>query len=230
MKKLLLLPILLYAQPAWSARPFVTDDARLTNAESCQFESWTRIYPNSTEAWALPACNPTGNFEVTLGSGLSMANATKDVADYVIQAKILFKALETNGWGIGFAVGKVYHPAVTPSANQLGNTYAYIPFSTSFNDDKIVMHLNVGVLHDHASNKDSVTWGVGGEFKASPRLTGILEAYGDHQSSPFAQAGIRMSVVPNLFQVDATLGRQLNGMHDNQWLSFGVRMTPDKIF
>lgn len=159
MKKLLLLSILLYAQPAWSARPFVTDDARLTNSESCQLESWARIYPNSTEFWALPACNPTGNFEVTLGAGLSMANDTKDVADYVIQAKTLFKALETNGWGIGFAIGKVYHPEVTPSANQLGNTYAYVPFSASFNDDKIVMHLNAGVLHDRASNKDNVTWG-----------------------------------------------------------------------
>lgn len=230
MKKLLLLPILLYAQPAWSARPFVTDDARLTNAESCQLESWTRIHQNSTEVWALPACNPTGNFEVTLGAGLSMANDTKGAADYVIQAKTLFKALETNGWGIGFAIGKVHHPEITPSANQLGNTYAYVPFSVSFNDDKIVMHLNAGVLHDRASKKANMTWGIGGEFKASSRLTGILEAYGDHQSSPFAQAGIRVSVIPNLFQVDATVGRQLNGVNDNQWISFGVRITPDKLF
>lgn len=159
-----------------------------------------------------------------------MSNDTKHVAEYVIQAKTLFKALETNGWGIGFAIGKVYHPAVTPSANQLGNTYAYIPYSASFNNDKVVMHLNVGVLHDRASNKDNMTWGIGGEFKASPRLTGVLEAYGDHQSSPFAQAGLRLSVIPNLFQVDATLGRQLNCVNDNQWVSFGVRITPDKLF
>lgn len=230
MRKLLLLSILLYVQPAWSARPFVTDDARLTNSESCQLESWTRIYSNSTEFWALPACNPTGNFEVTLGAGLSMSNDTKDTADYVIQAKTLFKALETNGWGIGFAMGKVYHPEVTPSANQLGNTYVYVPFSASFNDDKVIMHINAGVLHDRASNKDKMTWGIGGELKASQRLLGILEMYGDHQSSPFAQAGVRYSIIPNLFQVDATLGRQLNGMNDNQWISFGVRITPDKLF
>jgi len=230
MRKLILLFILFYAQSAWSARPFVTDDARLTNSGSCQLESWTRIYPNSTEFWALPACNPTGNFEVTLGAGLSMVNDVKDTSDYVIQAKTLFKVLETNGWGIGLSIGKVYHPAVTPSANQLGNTYAYIPFSASFNDDQIVMHLNMGVLHDHSSNKDNMTWGIGGEFKASPRLMGILETYGDNQSNPFAQAGVRMSVIPNLFQVDATLGGQLNGVDDNRWISFGVRITPDKLF
>lgn len=230
MRKLFILSILLYAQPAWSARPFVTDDARLTNSGSCQLESWARIYPNSTEFWALPACNPTGNFEVTLGAGLSMANDAKDTADYVMQAKTLFKALETNGWGIGFAIGKVYHPEVTPSANQLGNIYAYIPFSASFNDDRVVMHLNVGALHDRASNKVNMTWGIGGEFKASPKLTGVLEAYGDHQSNPFAQAGIRMSIIPNLFQMDATVGKQLNSADDNQWVSFGVRITPDRLF
>lgn len=230
MKKLLLLCIMIYAQPAWSARPFVTDDARLTTAGSCQLESWTRVYSNSTEFWALPACNPTGNLELTVGGGYSMYSDIKDSADYVIQAKTLFKTLETNGWGIGFAIGKVYHPAITPSANQLGNTYAYIPFSASFNDNKVVMHINMGALHDRASNKDKMTWGIGGEFKATSRLMGILEAYGDNQSSPFAQAGVRYSVIPNLFQVDATLGRQLNGVNESQWISFGVRITPDQIF
>lgn len=68
------------------------------------------------------------------------------------------------------------------------------------------------------------------EFRATQRFTGVLEAYGDHQSSPFAQAGVRVSVIPNFFQVDATLGRQLNGVNDNQWLSFGFCITPDKLF
>lgn len=230
MKRLLLLSAILYAQPAWSARPFVTDDARLTSAESCQLESWVRTYPTSTEVWVLPACNLTGNFEVTLGTGLSMSHDTNDTADYVLQAKTLFKPLEKNGWGIGFAIGKVYHPEITPSANQLGNTYAYVPFSASFNDDKVIMHVNMGVLHDRASKKDRMTWGIGGEFKASPRILGILEMFGDHQSSPFVQAGLRYSIIPNLLQVDATLGKQLNSVNDNQWISLGIRITPDKLF
>ena len=40
---------------ALAARPFVTDDARLTTAQSCQLETWVRTYPDSREAWALPA-------------------------------------------------------------------------------------------------------------------------------------------------------------------------------
>ncbi|NCV70156.1 MAG: hypothetical protein EBW55_05505, partial [Betaproteobacteria bacterium] len=43
---------------AHAARPFVTDDARLTTAGSCQLESWTRVNraskpsARSEEYWA----------------------------------------------------------------------------------------------------------------------------------------------------------------------------------
>lgn len=83
---------------AWAACPFVTDDARLTTAGSCQLESWTRLYPNSTELWALPACNPTGNLEITVGGGAAkLGEATGWTDNYVLQAKTLFKTLEPNG-------------------------------------------------------------------------------------------------------------------------------------
>lgn len=89
--------------PAEAARPFVTDDARLTTAGSCQLESWTRFYADSTEVWALPACNPTGNLELTLGGGRARYQDTSlsSSEDYVLQAKTLFRTLETNGWGWG---------------------------------------------------------------------------------------------------------------------------------
>ncbi|HJV93888.1 MAG TPA: hypothetical protein VJ572_10425 [Azonexus sp.] len=218
------------SQSTWAARPFVTDDARLTTEGSCQLESWTRIYPDSEELWALPACNPTGNFELTLGAGLSRADGEPTTRDYVLQAKTLFKSLEVNGWGIGFALGKVYHPEITPGPNQLGNSYAYVPFSASFKDDHIVMHVNLGWLRDRASKEDSVTWGIGGEFRVSPRLAAIAETYGDHRSTPYGQVGLRIAVVPDLFQIDATAGRQFNGVGDNQWLSIGIRFTPERLF
>ena len=90
----LLLPSL-----AFAARPFVTDDARLTTAGSCQLESWARIYPQSRELWMLPACNPGGNFEITAGAGMAHNDHAPRSDDYVLQAKTLFKPLESNGWG-----------------------------------------------------------------------------------------------------------------------------------
>ena len=228
----LLLPILwLCSDLAWAARPLVTDDARLTTAGSCQLESWARIYPDSQEFWALPACNPTGNLEITLGGG---AAKLKDSAgwtdDYVLQAKTLFKTLEPNGWGVGAAVGTIQHPKINPGPNLLGNHYAYVPLSMSFADGVMVVHLNGGWLRDKATSKDQSTWGVGAELNLDRHLTLIAESFGNSIDRPYWQAGTRYSVIPGLFQIDATMGRQYGTAGDHRWLSFGIRYTPAKIF
>lgn len=215
---------------AFAARPFVTDDARLTTAGSCQLESWMRIYPDSKELWALPACNPTGNLEFTVGGGRARHDDAPATSDYVFQAKTLFRPLETNDWGIGFAVGTIRHPEINPGPNMLGNTYAYIPLSVSLNDDKVILHANLGWLKDKASGQNNLSWGVGGEFKLHAKLLGIAETFGDNRSMSYGQVGVRYSVRPDLFQVDATIGQQLSGPGKNHWVSFGIRYTPDKLF
>lgn len=215
---------------AFAARPFVTDDARLTTGGSCQLESWMRIYPDSRELWALPACNPTGNLEFTFGGGRAKNEGEKATNDYVFQMKTLFRPLETNSWGWGLAVGTIRHPENNPGPNMLGNTYAYIPLSASFNDDKIIIHTNLGWLKDKASGLNSTSWGIGGEFKLHQKLLGIAETYGDDRGSSYGQVGVRYSVIPDLFQVDATFGQQLSGPGERRWVSFGIRYTPDKLF
>ena len=215
---------------AFAARPFVTDDARLTTAGSCQLESWMRIYPDSKELWALPACNPTGNLEFTVGGGRARHDDAPATSDYVFQANTLFRPLETNDWGIGFAVGTIRHPEINPGPNMLGNTYAYIPLSVSLNDDKVILHANLGWLKDKASGQNNLSWGVGSEFKLHAKLLGIAETFGDNRSMSYGQVGVRYSVRPDLFQVDATIGQQLSGPGKNHWVSFGIRYTPDKLF
>lgn len=71
MRKIFLFLFFLTCIKAYAARPFVTDDARLTTPKSCQLESWSRTYKNSTEIWALPACIVNGNLEITAGLGLA---------------------------------------------------------------------------------------------------------------------------------------------------------------
>jgi hypothetical protein len=215
---------------AFAARPFVTDDARLTTGGSCQLESWMRSYPQSKELWALPACNPTGNLEFTFGGGAAKQEGMQATNDYIFQVKTLFRELETNSWGWGLAAGTIRHPEIIPGPNMLGNNYVYIPLSFSLRDDKVIVHMNVGWLKDKASSLNSATWGIGGEFKLHSRLLGVAETYGDNRGLSYGQVGVRYSVVPNLFQVDATVGQQLSGVGDSRWVSFGIRYTPAKLF
>lgn len=228
--KILAWSALMLPSIAFAARPFVTDDARLTTGGSCQLESWMRSYPDSKELWALPACNPTGNLEFTFGGGRAKREGVQATNDYVFQAKTLFRALETNGWGWGLAIGTIRHPENTPGPNMLGNTYAYIPLSASLLNDKVIFHMNLGWLRDKAAGLNSASWGIGGEFKLQPKLLGIAETYGDNRGMSYGQVGFRYSVIPDLFQVDTTVGQQLSGEGNSRWVSFGIRYTPAKLF
>jgi hypothetical protein len=218
--------------PAEAARPFVTDDARLTTAGSCQLDSWTRFYSNRTEVWALPACNPEGNLEFTLGVGHAHYQdpSLPGSEDYVLQAKTLFRPLETNGWGWGAAVGTVRHPKISPGPNLLGNTYINFPFSASFADDRVVMHLNTGWLHDKGLSRENLTWGIGTEINTTRRLMLVAESFGDNRTNPYWQAGLRYAIIPHLLEIDATAGRQMGNDPTNRWISFGLRLTPASLF
>jgi len=234
LKRFTLIFIILSATTStvWAARPFVTDDARLTTAGSCQIESWTRVYRSSTEVWALPACNPTGNFEVTLGQGRAFYDAVGSEAadDYILQAKTLIRPLETNGYGFGIAAGTVRHPAVSPGPNLFGNSYVYLPYSASFADDQLVVHINGGWLKERTTEKNLATWGVGTEWNVNERVTWLVEAFGESNPNTYWQAGGRFSLIPQLLQVDTTLGSAASGGRDHRWISFGVRFTPSKLF
>jgi len=196
----------------------MTDDARLTTAGSCQLESWTRRYSDRSEFWALPACNPTGNLEITAGgasfSGANQAQST----DAVVQIKTLFKSMPTNGWGAGVASGM-----------SQGQTYLYVPVSMSFGDGRWVTHSNVGWARDRASGQDQLTWGMGLEVQLHQRWMWIGETFGNDRQKPFWQTGLRYQVVPDRFQIDATWGAPQGLKSSQNWLSFGLRWTPEKF-
>lgn len=124
-----------------AARPMNTDDARIVDPKSCQLESWIKHPKGSTEFWVQPACNFTGNLELTMGGAITRANGSSNTSTQLIQAKTLFKPLEVNGWGLGLAAGLARDPRA--GAGRDSDLYAYVPASFSFLDDKLVMHINV---------------------------------------------------------------------------------------
>lgn len=213
-----------------AARPFMTDDARLTTEGSCQLESWTRRYADRTENWALPACNLTGNLEVTLGGGHFHDPLQGASQDQVIQLKTLWKRMAPNGWGVGVALGQFRHPSVNVGPNNLGSTFVYAPLSVSFMDDRLVSHTNLGWSRDKSTQRDQFNWGAGLEYQASGRWLLIAETYGDDRQKPSWQGGVRFSVIPGILQIDATRGAQWTVGSKNRWLSMGLRFTPEKLF
>ena len=201
-----------------AARPMITDDARIVDAKACQLESWVKKNPDSTEYWALPACNFTGNLELTFGGARTREDGTIRTTDVVMQGKTLFKAMDTDGWGIGLAAGTVRHPQADTR-----DWYAYVPTSFSFRDDAVVVHTNVGWLREGEPRHNRLTWGLGTEAQLTERTWLIAETFGQNQGKPFHQLGLRHWLVPDRIQLDATYGNR-NGGGGERWFSIGLRL------
>lgn len=215
-----LLSAALVATPAaYAARPMITDDARIVDAKACQLESWIKKNPDSAEIWALPACNFTSNLELTLGGAATREAGRTQTTDVVMQGKTLFKAMDTNGWGIGLAAGTVRYPVA-----HTRDWYAYVPTSFSFRDDAVVVHTNVGWMREGETRRNRLTWGLGTEAQLAGRTWLIAETFGQNQGKPFHQLGLRHWLVPDRVQLDATYGNRNGGGSNERWFSIGLRL------
>lgn len=215
--------LLLQSPPAQAARPMITDDARTVDPHACQVESWVRTNRGSREYWALPACNFTGNLELTLGGAQTRDATGTDTASIVLQGKTLFKPLETDGYGFGLAVGYAAHPA-DQNGRALGDPYVYVPASFSFAGDRVVLHTNAGARHVRDEGRARATWGLGSETLIAPRLYLIAETLGETRVNASYQLGLRLWIIPNHVQVDTTYGNQFGNRPDARWFSIGLRL------
>jgi hypothetical protein len=209
--------------PVHAARPMVTDDARIVDVKACQVESWVRRNDSSTEFWALPACNPTGNLEITFGGALTRDGGLTQTTDVVLQGKTIFRPLETNGWGLGLAVGAIHHPDLD-SGRLPDEWYAYVPLTFSLKDDQAFIHTNLGVNRDREEDTCRLSWGIGTEVAASASGFLIAETFGENRGKPLFQVGYRHWIVPNRVQADVTYGNRFALDHQEGWFSFGLRL------
>lgn len=209
--------------PASAARPLVTDDARIVDPKACQLETWVRRNTDSTEFWALPACNPTGNVELTFGGAMTRELGATHTSDVQIQAKTIFRPLEPNGWGVGAVLGNLRRPA-EQGRDFTSNLYGYIPVSVSFAEDRVVMHVNAGMLRPESRSAHRATWGVGSEIRFGERFYFIPEVFNQTGGRPFFQTGLRYWIVPGRMQIDTTYGDRLGHSRGDRSFSVGFRL------
>ncbi len=215
---------------AWAGRPFFTDDAALTTPETCQVESWLQLNANhDRELWALPACNPTGNLELTVGFNQLQTHANNQpnnkVDSYILQGKTLFRELETNSWGAGLAFG-----IIRPRHGDAGADFIYLPYSVSFADNALIVHANLGWIKNralsgqHAATLNRTTWGLGAEYSLVNRVSVFAEAFGDDVVRPIIHTGFNISLIPNKLNLNITGGRDLAVDPNHNFYSIGLNV------
>ena len=219
----LLIATSLIGSAAFAARPMMTDDARIIDPQSCQLESWTKNNKKWDEYWALPACNPFGFFELTVGGSKAHSDDSTLSSDRIVQAKTIFRELQPNDWSIGLALGRAEHLKTieNPSSHDI---YGYVPMTWSFNDDQQFLHVNLGASKKQLGDVFRRTWGLGAEIEVAANTYLIAETYGEDALKPSYQMGVRRWLLPNKFQVDLTTGTKSSYNTQNRWFSLGIRL------
>jgi hypothetical protein len=203
----------------------VTDDARTVDGNACQLETWLQLGFRHTEYWALPACNLGGNFELTFGGALTREASLKTrFTHLLLQGKTLFKTLEPNSWALGLVVGNLRRPWVHSDKSPVGDVYLYLPASFAFFGELVVVHLNLGWQYEKEVRGHHLRWGVGFEVQLGERSWLIAETFAEDKHRPVYQLGLRLWLLPEHVQVDATLGDRFGSKTRERWFSVGLRL------
>jgi hypothetical protein len=208
--------------PALATRPMVVDDAGIEAPGNCQLESWTQRSAGQTEYWSVPACNFGGVLHAwELSAGLGRIGPDGPGGAYragVLQAKTVFHPLQTNGWGIGLTLANQFRQG----AGVAGDLSVLVPASLSRFDDRLLLHANLGWLRAHTDHRSDLFWAGGAEWAARPRLALTLEAYGTARGHAMAQAGVRVTLVPDRVALDAGIGRRIGAGAAERYATIGL--------
>jgi hypothetical protein len=184
------------------------DDAAIVAPHQCQLETYLQRGDHALEYWATPACNVGGTWELALGA--AWADDTPGPHSRVThlgraQAKTVFKAMETNGWGVGLVLADQFRTGYAGS----GDISANVPVSFSLRGDAVLLHVNVGAVHTQSSPRLSASWGTGAEFKLDARTSLTAEVLGHQHDTTRYQFGFARALIPDHLQIDGTWGSRL---------------------
>jgi hypothetical protein len=208
-----------------AAGPMVTDDARVLDPNACQLETWVRRSADAAQAWALPACNPAGNLELTFGGARTRTDAQSRFTDQLVQAKTVLRPIAQQQWGAALALGTTRHPARESANGWPGDPYFYAVVSAPvLADEAWFAHFNAGAVLARDTGRTIGTWGVGQEVRLREGLYLLPEIYRSEAGRPFFQAGLRQSMLAQRVQWTVTVGNRVHGGAGERWFAVGVRL------
>ncbi|TFW29647.1 hypothetical protein [Duganella callida] len=196
------------ALPAHAGRPMTVDDASIVAPGQCQLETYAAHADHLNQYWATPACNAGGSWELAVGGAWSedTSGPRALISHYGrLQAKTVFKPVESGGWGVGLVLADQFR-----SGRGLdGDLSANVPVSLSLLDDQVLLHLNAGVLRSQDERRTNATWGAGAAVRLSERNSLTAEVYGQQRNGARYQFGLAHALIPDHLQIDGTWGRRL---------------------
>jgi hypothetical protein len=248
---ILLLVTLSQSPVANAVRPFVTDDARITDERQIEIETWTEFGRSSHDTTLgqhfMGGYSPTHWLQVIggLGIGQDLERGNGTVSNAVIQPKfLLWQAYDDGFPGFAVSTGYIFHNGHGAYHDEAQGSYAIGMLTTRLFDDWLQVHLNFGRLFGREAGgswESRNYWGLGldlGVFHKDYRL--IAEAYAGDPFEPLGpelafQAGLRW-LKSDFVNFDFTAGTQPeqreSGTRSGRWeywAQAGVRVLFDTL-
>ncbi|MBX3272574.1 MAG: hypothetical protein KF729_20105 [Sandaracinaceae bacterium] len=242
---------------ARAVRPFVTDDARISDVGQLELEAWPDLVLAGghvgTNFNVMFGASFTEWMQVIAGGGFGVQHDGQwTVTNPVVQPKILlWRAADDGVPGLALGFGVTLPLGVGDTFEDATGLYAIAMLTSRLYDDWLVVHFNVGaraaIVPEHASHGGDVEviarpyWGFGldiGFFHPNVRL--IAESYA---GDPFEALGPDYAfqwgyrwLANDYLNFDVTLGMQpllidrqpLEGRWET-WMQVGVRVLADVL-
>ena len=184
------------AGTSWAGRPLTVDDANTADVGGGQVETWVARQGDRSKTWTTAL--GVGVFDgVELGASFAR-NTTVNENASALQVKVRLTPSVEGGCNFGAVLGMAH------THGGVGRAH-YVNGIATCNLEAFTLHGNLGasrVVHGGSTLK---TWGVAAE-KAFGDVTAHLEVFGQQQSKPTLQAGLRTELMQNV-QLDGTVGR-----------------------
>ncbi len=244
--RLILLGAVLLASPALAIRPFITDDARVVGGKLAQFETWVLVDALVLEHNVLAAFGPTPWLEVTAGFFHGGVHSGEErgysITGPVLQLKGLLHPAHSNSWpGLAISAGALAPAGLGAFRAPGWSTFAYLAATLNLNEERVLVHANIGgaVLLAPAATSGTVTAGIGTQVRIIGGLHGVAEVfYGDpydpRSSAPSVQAGGRF-IFNEHVQIDGTVGvafatASVGHSQVGAWGTLGLRLVTPELW
>jgi hypothetical protein len=208
--------------PAQAGQPLVTDDAAVVAPKTCQLEAWTRSTSDGREYWAQPACNFTGNLELSVGGARAHPDESEPVSIVQLQAKTVLFARDHGVWSLG-AVGGGARDTGAPHGRSAFQAYYAKALASWYPRSDLEIDLNLGAANVYGFGTFALA-GVAIHYAVATNVQLLAEAFRDEPGHGKYQIGARCIVIPNRFEGYVSYGNLFHGSSDRWSAIIGIRL------
>jgi hypothetical protein len=208
-----------------AAQPLATDDAAVVTPDTCQLEVWNRSIHGAYTLWAQPACNLTGNLELSFGGARVQPDAGRPSSIFALQAKTVLATSDDEELSFGMLAGAGRETAV-PHGRSAFQSYYAKALASWYPRDDLEFDINLGAANNYGTGTFALA-GAAVQYAIACNVQLLAEAFRDEPRGAKYQVGARYIFVPDRFEAYASYGNRLDGSPDEWSAIIGVRLQTD---